>query len=283
LGDNVDVKRQVREFYDKVGWKEVGEGVYQNARYEDLRPVSREYIHRCHLRVTRHLKPDGYLLLDAGSGPIQYPEYLEYSRNYDYRVCLDVSIVALKEARKRIGEHGLFVVADVSRLPFKAEVFDGLVSLHTIHHLPQNDHIRAYRELHRVLQSGCKAVVVNGWYNPPLGRLMRYPIKMIKRLRGQNNQGDTRGDTGLDDAAPAFSRKGTFTHKYNAAWLNRQLSKFMRVDILVWRTLSVAALRFYIRPHWRGKRVLRAIYWLEERFPRFLGKYGQYPLIVLVK
>jgi hypothetical protein len=62
LGDFVDVKRQVREFYDQVGWKEVGEGVYQNARYEDLRPVSREYIHRCHLRVTRHLKPDGYLL-----------------------------------------------------------------------------------------------------------------------------------------------------------------------------------------------------------------------------
>ena len=51
-----NVKQQVREFYDQVGWQEAGEGVYQNAHYEDLRPVSREYIHRCHLRILRHLK-----------------------------------------------------------------------------------------------------------------------------------------------------------------------------------------------------------------------------------
>ena len=53
-----------------------------------------------------------------GSGPIQYPEYLTYSEGYQYRLCLDISIVALIEARKRIGEKGLFVVADVSNLPF---------------------------------------------------------------------------------------------------------------------------------------------------------------------
>ena len=52
-----NIKQQVREFYDQVGWQEVSEGLYQNARYEDLRPVSREYIHQCHLRVNRHLQP----------------------------------------------------------------------------------------------------------------------------------------------------------------------------------------------------------------------------------
>ncbi len=87
----IDIKQQVRDFYNQVGWKEVGEGVYQNARYEDLRPVSREYIHRCHLRVLRHLKPRGRFLLDAGSGPIQYPEYLEYSRGYQRRICARVA------------------------------------------------------------------------------------------------------------------------------------------------------------------------------------------------
>ena len=54
--DPGDVKQQVRQFYDQVGWQEVSEGTYQNAHYEDLRPVAREYIHRCHLRVKRHLK-----------------------------------------------------------------------------------------------------------------------------------------------------------------------------------------------------------------------------------
>ena len=50
-----NTKQQVREFYDQIGWSQVGDGLYQNARYEDLRPVSREYIHNCHMRVKRHL------------------------------------------------------------------------------------------------------------------------------------------------------------------------------------------------------------------------------------
>ncbi len=43
-----DVKQQVRKFYDQVGWQLEADGLYQNAHYEDLRPVSAEYIHRCH-------------------------------------------------------------------------------------------------------------------------------------------------------------------------------------------------------------------------------------------
>src|SRR5512145_2861194 len=142
------VKQRVRQFYDRVGWQTVADGTYQNARYEDLRPVSSEYIRRCHLRVKRFLKPSGQFLLDAGSGPVQYAEYLTYSEGYARRVCVDISIVALQEARQRIGEHGLFVVADVANLPFKAEPFEGIVSLHTLHHLPLEEQEKAYEELY---------------------------------------------------------------------------------------------------------------------------------------
>ena len=110
------VQQDVRRFYDKVGWQEISEGVYQNAQFEDLRPVSSTYIHRCHLRVRRHLAKNGKYLLDAGSGPVQYPEYLTYSKDYKFRVCLDISIVALVEARKRVGSKGLFVVGDIAHL-----------------------------------------------------------------------------------------------------------------------------------------------------------------------
>ena len=98
-----NTKQQVREFYDQIGWAQVGEGLYQNARYEDLRSVSRDYIHRCHLRVNGHIAARGDFLLDAGSGPVQWPEYLTYSAGYRFRVCLDISITALKEARTRLG------------------------------------------------------------------------------------------------------------------------------------------------------------------------------------
>ena len=184
----MQIKQDVRKFYDDIGWQEIGEGVYQNARYEDLRPVSWEYIHKCHLRVGRYLTPNGRYLLDAGSGPIQYPEYLEYSSGYEARVCADISIVALAEARQRIGDlnsggKGLFVVADVANLPFRKDAFDGVVSLHTIHHLPIEEHRQAYQELHRVLKPSNSAVVVNGWQDSSLMRYFVVPVKWKNRTR----------------------------------------------------------------------------------------------------
>jgi SAM-dependent methyltransferase len=64
-------------------------------------------------------------MLDAGSGPVQWPEYLTYSEGYQYRVCADISIVALEEARHRLGEKGLFVVSDVANLPFRKMFLTG--------------------------------------------------------------------------------------------------------------------------------------------------------------
>ena len=267
-----DIKQQVREFYDQVGWQEVSAGVYQNATYEDLRPVSREYIHKCHLRVNRHLRPRGKYLLDAGSGPIQYPEYLTYSQEYQYRVCADISAVALQEARKRLGDGaGLFVVADIAHLPFKAEVFEGLVSLHTIHHLPVEEHGQAYLELYRVLADGCTAVIVNGWGSSPLGSLASGMVRVVERLRGRRPVG-----------VPTTAR-GTFVRKHNAAWLKREICSQMPVNIYVWRTFGVQFLRTFIHPRLAGRGLLRLLYWLEERFPGILGRYGQYPLIVIRK
>jgi hypothetical protein len=80
----------VRNFYDQIGWQRFADGLYQNARYEDLRPVAQEYVHRCHLRVNRHLKPQGKILLDAGSGPVQYQEYLTYSRPVTNTGCAQI-------------------------------------------------------------------------------------------------------------------------------------------------------------------------------------------------
>jgi SAM-dependent methyltransferase len=278
------VKQQVREFYDQVGWQMESQGTYQNARYEDLRPVSREYIRRCHLRVNRHIDAHGAYLLDAGSGPVQYPEYLTYSEGYRYRVCADISIVALQEARKRLGEKGLFVVADVANLPFRKDVFDGEVSLHTLHHLPLDEQKKAYRELLRTLKPGRSAVVVNGWtvaplmnFFQPLVRFMERTGTWVSRRRGKPQP-----------AAEAKSQKsakptGTFVEKLDAAWLRRELAGLAGLEIRVWRSVSVRFLRAVIHGPLAGRWLLRLLWWLEERFPGYFGEKGQYPLIVLRK
>jgi SAM-dependent methyltransferase len=271
---DTDIKQQVREFYDQVGWQEVSEGLYQNARYEDLRPVAQEYVHRCHLRVSRHLSPAGRYLLDAGSGPIQYPEYLEYSRGYERRVCVDVSIVALQEARRRIGDQGLFVVADVAYLPFKDGAFDGAVSLHTIHHLPETEHQRAFAGIHRTLAPKARSVIVNGWEESTFSRLTDPLISLLGRRSAQN---------GKPPAESAEGKKGTFVRKHNPDWLQREVGALFPLEIFVWRSLNVRFMRAFIRDRFGGRSLLRLVYWLEERFPHFAGRHGAYPLIVICK
>ncbi len=281
---DTEIKREVREFYDRVGWQEASDGFYQNASYEDLRPVSHEYIHKCHLRVARHLHPTGYYFLDAGSGPIQYPEYLEYSRGYRYRVCADLSMVALQEARKRIGAHGLFVVSDIAHLPFKSGLFDSAVSLHTIHHLPPEDHLLAYQELHRTLAESGKSVVVNSWVNPPLNIFTKFWVNVIKRLRSSSAITVSSPSQPLSsDSEVRTKARGTYIRKHDVAWLQTEVGSRMPINIWCWRSVSVTFLRTFIHPRLGGKWLLRLIYGLEELFPHFLGKYGQYPLVVMSK
>jgi SAM-dependent methyltransferase len=291
-----EVKQEVQRFYDQIGWKLVSEDVYQNARYEDLRPVSWQYIHDCHMRVARQLKPYGRILLDAGSGPVQYPEYLEYSRSYQLRVCADISITALKEARKRVGQQGLYVVADIASLPFEPEAFDGVVTLHTIHHLPEDEHIRAFDELYRVLKPDSAAVVVNGWDHStlmalaePFVRLGNTLRHLFDRLAGKASQLAPEDPPRRRD--PALSKKdhklatgkGTFTEKHNAAWIKAHVGRRMPVEILVWRSITVRFMRALIHPRLGGRLTLGLLFRLEERFPHFFGEKGKYPLIVIRK
>lgn len=271
-----NTKQQVREFYDQIGWSQIGEGIYQNARYEDLRPVSREYIHKCHLRVKEHIAPSGDLLLDAGSGPVQYPEYVSYSEKYRHRVCADISITALREARHRLGAHGLYVVMDIANLPFKSDAFDAVVSLHTIHHLPMSEHRQAYFELIRVLKPGQRAAIVNGWHSPRM-MLMAEPFIRLARILSGRGRKRKKAWADVDDPT------GTFVSKMTPEWLRRELSGALDFEIHPWRSLSTRFLRWFIRPRLGGKAILRFVFWLEERFPRFFGENGQYPLLVFRK
>lgn len=286
------IKKNVREFYDRVGWQRIDADRFQNAQYEDLRPISREYIHRCHMRVKRHLAPKGRYLLDAGSGPVQYPEYLTYSEGYQARVCMDISIVALKAARERLGMHGMFVVGDVAHLPFRSEAFDAIVSLHTIHHVPMEDKLPAYDELYRTLNPGKQMVVVNGWTKSPLmtrlsgfmdfmTRAHRWWKSKVKKETIEMQAGSE--PEKVQDAEEQAPPQGTYVHKLSAEWLTQALKGRMDHEIFVWRSVSVPFLRAVFYEEWGGRFWLKSLFFLEELFPHLLGKIGQYPLVVVHK
>jgi ubiquinone/menaquinone biosynthesis C-methylase UbiE len=281
------LKKEVSNFYNRIGWQMQDDGFYQNARYEDLRPVSREYIHRCHMRVKRYIQLNGKFLLDAGSGPVQYPEYLSYSENYQYRVCLDISIKALEEARFRLKEKGAYVVADVANLPFKTNAFDGLVSLHTLHHIPSEQYSQAYQGFIRVLKPGRSGVVVNAWTSPALMNRWSWMIRFMDRLTGLihrfNGRKAVKPEKQLKKPTIKVNQTGTYTQHVTPAWLKTQLDGKVNYEILVWRSASVRFLRAAIQPWLAGRLWLRILYRNEEKNPHFFGENGQYPLIVIRK
>lgn len=284
------VKHEIGQFYDEIGWQLEAEGVYQNARYEDLRPVSAEYIHKCHMRVKRYLAPSGKYLLDGGSGPVQYDEYLTYSEGYQYRVCMDLSLVALVEARKRLGEKGIYINADIANLPFRSDVFDGIVSLHTIHHVPIEEKVGVYQGLHRCLKPGRTMVTVDGWSEVPLAKPMQFLMRVANRLRRWTGKeaaampdGFSASQANMQEKKPDQEPVGTFVLKTSARWFHSVMKGILPYEIRVWRSVSVRFLRSVIQPEWAGRFWLKLLFRLEEWFPHYFGENGQYPLIIISK
>jgi ubiquinone/menaquinone biosynthesis C-methylase UbiE/uncharacterized protein YbaR (Trm112 family) len=270
-------KQRVRDFYEQIGWRKEGEVFEDTRRFEDLRPVAAEYLHRCHLRAGRWLRPRGEYFLDAASGPLAFSEPIAYSEGYRFRICVDFSLAALRAARGKLGDRGLYLLGDVTNLPLRDGCCDGAVSLHTLFHVPADQQVQAFREFQRVLRPGAAGVVVYSW-GPHCWamRLALAPFKLckrpeqwlrrlVKRLRGKS-------------AAP--SAPGLYFHAHRRRWFREQLGD-LELEFAVWRSLSVPFMRKFIRPWLFGRMLLRAAFHLEERFPRAAARWGFYPLIVV--
>lgn len=92
--------------------------------------------------------------MTPGCGPLSEPEYILYSAGYMHRVCLDLSERALKEARDKVGGHGLYVMGDVSNLPFREGTLDAILVSHVLYHIPEDEQANTLRQLYSALKDG---------------------------------------------------------------------------------------------------------------------------------
>lgn len=269
-------KVQVKEFYDEIGWSANEQGNYKDAViYEDLREVSKEYLKKCHERVGRQLRPSGKYMLDAASGAVQYPAYLQYSANYTYRVCLDFSFRALAEASKKLGSKGICVLGDMTNMPFKNGVMDGFVSLNTVYHIPKDEQVTAIRELYRVLAKHGKGVVVYDWFkHSPWMNIWMLPFRAAVFLKNRL----------LDGVSKIAGTKGAerrlYFYAHKPGYFRANLPPY---QLKVWRSLSVHFMRYYIHSWLFGKEILEWVYKKEEKEPELCGLKGEYPMLVFEK
>jgi ubiquinone/menaquinone biosynthesis C-methylase UbiE len=259
---DLNAEENVRQFYDKKGWNTDQAGTTKDAElWEDLRECAADYVRLCRLKLLKHLPKTGDLFLDAASGPIQYPEYLEYSAGFTKRVCVDLSQTALDQAKQKLGDRGEYVCTSILDLPFPKDSFDAVTSLHTIYHINKDQQEAAVRQLIRVTKPGKKVIII--YANPD--RLMARLKRLVVKTKAAP-------ETGV-----------IYYYPHPLSWWQR-FSDQCNVEVLPWRTLTALDSKLFIPgAAWLGKQVLRSVLALEERFPGLATRFGAYPMVLLTK
>lgn len=259
-------------YYDSRGWQVSG-GITEDARrWEDLRVNAAEYVSKCRLRILRHIPECGINMLDMASGPIQYEEYLRYSANFKKRYCLDLCAKALEEAKKKIGEHGLFLAGDFFAIALDDNFFDCAISLHTIYHMHKDRQEEAVRKLVMATKRDKPVIIV--YINPnaisKTGLLFRALMK-IKRMIDKDKR-----PTYIDSLPIYF-----FAHPIQ--WWER-FTDIAEVKIFPWCSLDSDTQKKLIPDNLFGKIILRILFNMEDIFPEFFGKrFAYHPMIILTK
>lgn len=266
-----DAEEKVSKFYNTVGWEAEGEITEDAKRWEDLREHAKEYVEKCRLRVLSHIPERGENLLDMASGPIQYKEYLEYSRNFKKRYCVDLSSSALESAKNKIGDHGVFLHGSFFDIPLEDDFFDCSVSLHTLYHIDKDKQEEAVRKLIKVTKPGKPVIIVYSNPNTITSSLISLmPLQTYRRVRN------------LLKKTKKEHRASLYFHSHPIEWWNR-FSNVADIKVLPWRSFDSYFQKILIPNNKVGSRVFTSLFKLEERFPDFFVKHFQYPMIILTK
>ena len=260
--------KSIREFYDETGWNLVGDTTTDAIINENFTEVAREYVHKIRNRISEEIG-SGANLLDIGCGPIQYPEYLDYSKNFDKRVCVDLSKKALDIAKSKIGDHGAFFVGDYLDIKTGYEPYSGATLINVLYHVDILDQEKMVRKILSELEVGKVLVVV--YSNPKsFSSRLNMILVFIKRL-----------------LRLLFQRKN-FNSQSNPIYFRRHNLDFWQlfqdessVKIRAWRTFTPAIEKVLFRRFFMGKGFLDLLYKIEKY--RFWAKVAEYQIITLSK
>lgn len=288
----LDAIQLVKDYYESYGWKKRPNGKYHDAIVSiDSRKVINRYYQRSLNRGGICFRQGGRYFLDAASGA---NPYVEYSVNYRWHVCVDFSFQALEEARSILGSHGLYVMADVAALPFKDDLFEGVLSANTLVHIPESKQPKALHELCRVLRPVFPCVIIYHSSEDPLAAKLVHWFLAARRVVGTI--------TGLRYLKRQFFKaKSDLKEIFNNAcadhhvpplhfqplplsWFHEQLKPMgLTPDIQVYRLISKGFSEVFIPDNALGEFFLSVVSSLEGAFAHFLVRFSHLATIIIRK
>lgn len=275
-----DQVQKVKTFYDEFGWKKNESGDYHDSElFIEKKSVVEDYYQRTTRRLNRFLQPKGRYLLDVASGTVFQKDNQEFSQNFERRICVDISITALREARQNVGaDRGIFINGDITNLPLADGVCDNVMSIHTLYHVPKELQESAVRELLRVCRDGSNVVIVYNWaWHSWLMNLLLLPTRAIKAVQRL-------GRFIKAGARNTWFSGGLYFYPHSPSWFEDLAGKAgARASFHSLTSVNQDFIRLYVHEGMGGGRLLRFITRLEEKYSGFLGRHGAFSFIVLQK
>jgi SAM-dependent methyltransferase len=267
----------VQRFYDEYGWLKNQSGKYNDtADFTDTRAVSVYYAKQCNRRVSSQLRSGRYLL-DAASGAIPHPDYVEFSQGYDFRVCLDFSLTALREAKAKLGAKGLYILGDLTRLPLASDAIDDVISLHTVYHIPENQLATAVDELVRIVRPHGRVIIVSVWASSPLMDVAMAARRILGTVK--RSWPGTRARS----PAPAPQGCGLYYAPFGYRRYLNEIAARHPTHLRLWCSTSAAFQKAFFAENWVGLACARLDLTAETLFEPLFARYGQYPMFVVRK
>jgi len=256
---------QVRSFYDNVGWQRGETGAFDKTLWEDSRAVSSRYQSRCRTRLLDLVaRSKSGVLVDAGCGSVQHPEYLDIYREFERVVLADISHVGLRAAAD-VG-NAVKVVCSAHELPLGSNSADAYLAVNMINHVPPSMQAKVVHEALRVIKPTGLATFVS--FNPDRTRLLPSVNICQTGTKQKGSPSSSSKRTALYWSAPSIG------------WW-AQFSQVADIRVAPHRLLFVTDAQRLVPDSVLGELILRAISGFEIAFPRAAARHGAYYKVTL--
>lgn len=287
IGKGIDIrkalsfdKKRVFDYYNEVDYlvKESFKIYEDSDKWVDYRPVASAYIRNSFTNASKFYPNKGEFILDAASGPIGLSEYISLCDGYKYRICIDISINALIQAKsnlERADKKGIFICGDITNIPIRDMSVDTVLSQHTLYHLPKGDQKLAVNEMYRVAKRNSKIVIIYSWFyhswfmNITLNFVQIYRI--LRHLAGKLY------------VKIMGSKPRLYFYPHSPKWFLTSFEFSKDIEFHCWRSCNKHFLKIYVHEWFFGRKILAKLATLEHKYDKFMGTFGEYPAIVITK
>ena len=271
-------QERVFNYYNEINFTtHEGLKIYKDSnKWVDYREVSKDYIQKSFLKTKKYIKEKGKYFIDVGSGPIGLKEYIQLSDKYELRICIDISINALIQAKKNYKhKKGIFICGDITNIPLKENIGDAVISQHTLYHIPKNKQEIAVKELYRVAKPGSNVAIVYSWfYYSWFMNIGLFPIQAYRVVRHF---------AGKFYVKLIKNKPRLYFYAHRQKWFKKQFPFSNEIEFYCWRSTNKYFLNLYIHSWLGGRKLLQYLSKLENKYPRFFGRFGEYAVILVKK